>query len=185
MAETIKITLELNLNEEDLDRTVKRAARYGIGFKDMIEGFIADLSGKQRRNGSDESDLADAWMRRSYYCPYTEQTFLSFLMEEGYDPDEIAKALWLLENSYESLADAECKEESDEISDEIEENLLELEELFTRYQQELGVRHDMAEAFKGIYDFYCALERLKGKKPVFTVNDSFWTLCLNAEDGNE
>ena len=182
MAETIKIELELNLNEEDLDSTVKQAARYGIGLKDMIEGFIADLSGKQRRHGSDESDLADAWMHRTYYCPFAEQSFLSFLMEEGYEPDEIVKALWLLEDSYESLRDAECKEESDEINDEIEENLLELEELFTRYQQELGVRQEMSDAFRKIYDFYCALELLKGKRPVYTVSDSFWKLYLNTDE---
>ena len=181
MADTIKIALELHLNEEDFDSTVKQATRYGVGFKDVIEGFIADLSGKQRRHGSDESDLADAWMHRVYYCPYTTQSFLAFLLEEGYEADEIVKALWLLEDSYESLADADCKEESDEISDEIDENLLELEELFSRYKQEFGTKQDMSEAYKTIYDFYCALEMMKGRKPEYTISDALWTLYLNDE----
>lgn len=118
-------------------------------------------------------------------CPYAGDSFLKFLTLEGYKPDEIAKALWLLEDSYECLSGAECKEESDDITDDIEENFLELEELYTRYQQQTQSKMDMAAAFKSIYDVYCFLERYSGREPEYTVSDEFWVLYMSAEDEDE
>ena len=70
--------IQLNLTDEQYRRLKDQA--YQVGFDtpgELLASFVADLTGVQR-NGSDECDLANDWLRRAFDFKWKPSISVSF-----------------------------------------------------------------------------------------------------------
>lgn len=75
-----KITLTLELTQDDFMDFAKKAARVSISPESLLENMIADLICGQDTNGSDERMHMENWFNRCRPNWTTENNFLTHLM---------------------------------------------------------------------------------------------------------
>lgn len=85
--------IELNLSDEDCKRLARKCGEHGLTVGQLLENFIGDLIGGSCTNGSDERDLADQWFNRCWFGAYPEDTFLQYLLLNGYNPEHYLDVL--------------------------------------------------------------------------------------------
>ncbi|MEG1432863.1 hypothetical protein [Eubacterium sp.] len=73
-----KITLQLS--DQDCEEISIMAGRNGLSVPELLENFIADLTGGMRSNGSDERALADQWFDRCFGMFPQKNTLLCHLL---------------------------------------------------------------------------------------------------------
>lgn len=105
----------INLSDADCERLSRMCGRHGATVSELLENFIGDLVYGTYANGSDEHNIATAWLDRCYLGLQDETTFLRFLIEQG-RIDDAADALEEIEviervtaNEEEFLASGEQK----------------------------------------------------------------------------
>ncbi len=81
-SETRKITVELNLTEQELTGLLIKSGISGKTAGELLTSFVCDLVGSERRNGSDESLYAAGWLERCAF-EYRDPSYLGYLLEEG------------------------------------------------------------------------------------------------------
>ena len=86
--ETIKERqITVKLSDADCNRLTKKCGEYGLTIGGLLENFIGDLVGGTYSNGSDERDCAERWFERCCFGMFPEQTLLSHLLCNGYEPE--------------------------------------------------------------------------------------------------
>jgi hypothetical protein len=70
--------ITLNLTDEEHKEFAGYAGKCGLNMSELLENFIADLVGSDRRNGSDEQDLAAAWYDRCGFSFFPRKTLISY-----------------------------------------------------------------------------------------------------------
>ena len=80
-----KITVKLS--DADCDRLARKCGEHGLTIGELIENFVGDLVGGTYSNESDERDYADRWFERCWFGMFPEQTLLSHLLCNGYEPE--------------------------------------------------------------------------------------------------
>lgn len=58
--------LVLDITPEEYCAMRAKAAMAGVGVRDVVTQMIADMVASPRSGGSDERELAQAWLERSY-----------------------------------------------------------------------------------------------------------------------
>ena len=96
----------INLSDADCERLSRMCGRHSATVSELLENFIGDLVYGTYANGSDEHNIATAWLDRCYLGLQDETTFLRFLIEQG-RIDEAADALEEIEVVERVTADEE------------------------------------------------------------------------------
>lgn len=68
----------LNLTDEEHKQLAIYAGKSGLNIAELLQAFIADLVGSNRRNGSDEQDCASAWYDRCGFSWFPPKTLISY-----------------------------------------------------------------------------------------------------------
>lgn len=89
----MKVTINLDLSEEEVKNLKGFSADRGLTIKELMENFVSDLVGDG--NGSDERRLAYEWADRCWFShnPVECMTLLEYLRTEGEDVDDFLTAL--------------------------------------------------------------------------------------------
>ena len=108
-----KITVKLSA--ADCDRLVIKCGEHGLTIGELIENFVGDLVGGTYSNESDERDYADRWFERCWFGMFPEQTLLSHLLCNGYEPENYLDLLDCIKYAeYDKERAKEIPEEYDE-----------------------------------------------------------------------
>lgn len=96
MSDTKRRNITITLTDEDCDKLVRKCGEHGLTVGELLENFVSDLIGGHGTNGSDERDLANQWFDRCWFGMFPENTFLHFLLLNGYDPEHYLDVLdWI------------------------------------------------------------------------------------------
>lgn len=116
----LRIKMELEVLEKDLEEISQKCGLHGITVKELLENFIRDLTWSDARNGSDECERVNSWFERCWFGMFPEETFLKYLIESGQAEDFsetyehwlacVKTREWSTENGYEVSQD-ELEEE--------------------------------------------------------------------------
>lgn len=79
----VKVTLNLELHEDNLKDILYKLAADGTNLTEVLEGFINDLVYGKSSHGSDECSLARRYYDRCCYGLGEEDTFLRYLLKFG------------------------------------------------------------------------------------------------------
>ena len=101
------VSLKLNLCREDLQDVTKKCYRHGITLEELLENFIRDLNGGRTRNGSDESDRAQAYFDRCFFGMFPEITFVPYMLEYLGSSEGFIEEVESMEELEADLKDAE------------------------------------------------------------------------------
>ena len=108
-----KITVKLSA--ADCDRLAIKCGEHGLTIGEMIENFVGDLVGGTYSNESDERDYSDRWFERCWFGMFPEQTLLSHLFCNGYEPENYLDLLDCIKYAeYDKERAKEVLEEYDE-----------------------------------------------------------------------
>ena len=86
----VKVTLNLELHEDNLKDILYKLAADGTNLTEVLEGFINDLVYGKSSHGSDECSLARRYYDRCCYGLGQEDSFLRFLLKSGYMDEYLA-----------------------------------------------------------------------------------------------
>ncbi len=138
-AETLRERdIKIKLTDEEVTSLLLEATRRNTTVEELLEDFVANLTGSIRNRGSDERELANEYVERCIYSFDDNESFLQWLSIYG----DLTGVLIELDNLVEALAD-------DDI-DEIEYSQGEIREAYDEYRNAGGMES---------YDE--AIERLK------------------------
>lgn len=112
--------LKINLSDQEIEDISMMAGKVNLTVSELLENFVADLVGSDRRNGSDECDCADAWFERCWFSNYPEDTFLRYVLMELWSAKEIISDWNVLKSFEEDLKCATDSAEIAEIQDDID-----------------------------------------------------------------
>ena len=108
-----KITVKLS--DADCNRLAKKCGEYGLTVGELLENFIGDLVSGTYSNGSAERDYAKRWVERCWFGMFPEQTLLSHLLCNGYEPENYLALLNCIKYAeYDKERAKEVPEECDE-----------------------------------------------------------------------
>lgn len=127
--------LKINLTDDEVERISREAGKVNLTVPELLENFIADLVGSNRRNGSDECDRADAWFERCWFSMFPEETFLRFMLTEYYSVSNFVTTYSELRVCEDDLLDATDEEEIRSIREDIDGLRKELEEIVSEYRE--------------------------------------------------
>lgn len=122
----------LNLKDTDMMKLCKKAGSVGLPVSELLENFVADLTGSSRTNGSDERMYANQWFERCWFSFDIYYSFLSYLVEWG--GVDSAVEIW------EALEDYKEQDDLDEY--DLEEQQALQEELNNMYEEYRENRED-------------------------------------------
>ena len=80
---------------------MSKCGEYGLSAGELIAYFVGDLVGGTYSNGSDERNLANRWFERCWFGMFPENTLLSHLLDEGYNPEDYLDAMDNIETAKE------------------------------------------------------------------------------------
>lgn len=114
--ETIKERqITVKLSDADCNRLTKKCGEYGLTIGELLENFIGDLVGGTYSNGSTERDCAERWFERCCFGMFPEQTLLSHLLCNGYEPEGYLDMIDCIKSAeYDKERAKEVPEEYDE-----------------------------------------------------------------------
>lgn len=120
-------TITLNLLNEEAESLFNKAMENNLSVSELLENFIADLTYSNRRNGSDESDLADSWLERCNFPIYGEMRFCQYLASMNLFSSFLDDLSWFddVQEEYNENEDEETKNECKEELEAIQEVLKE------------------------------------------------------------
>lgn len=127
--------LKINLTDDEVERISREAGKVNLTVPELLENFIADLVGSNRRNGSDECDRADAWFERCWFSMFPEETFLRFMLTEYYSVADFVTTYSTMCSFEEDLMGATDEEEIRSIREDIDGLRKELEETVSEYRE--------------------------------------------------
>lgn len=93
--------ITVKLSDADCERLMSKCGEYGLSAGELIAYFVGDLVGGTYSNGSDERDLANRWLERCLFGMFPENTLLSHLLDEGYNPEDYLDAMDNIETAKE------------------------------------------------------------------------------------
>lgn len=131
-------TITLKLSDADVDRISIRAERHGLTVSQLLENFIGDLVGGTYSNGSDERDFADRWFDRCWFGMFPEYNFLTYVLDNWIDVDDVLDDYERLNDMKEDLEVEEDPEDIEYFESEIQELEDEFKRMFDDYLS--GVR---------------------------------------------
>lgn len=125
--------ITVKLSDTDCERLVRKCGEHGLTVDELLENFVSDLIGGQGTNGSDERDLANQWFNRCWFGAYPEDTFLQYLLINGYNPGHYLDVL-------DNIKDAEGTKQraADHPEDYDPEELSYLDDDIADWQEELA-----------------------------------------------
>lgn len=138
-------TLNINIAENDARYLFDLAAEHGISMAELIENFLNDLSGGNRRNGSDESRLAKNWFDRCWFGMFPEETFVHYLLERS-EMDEFMDELEYFEDLKEILRETDDEGEKAGYQMDCEQSKNELENYYQKYLKRYS-KHEKTQSF--------------------------------------
>lgn len=117
--------ITVKLSDADCERLVKKCGEHGLTVGELIVNFIGDLVDGTYSNGSDERMYAEQWFERCFFRMPPEQTLLSHLLCNGYEPEDYLDVLddietAIKEKEYLTEHPEEANEEAQYIDDDIE-----------------------------------------------------------------
>lgn len=176
-------TLKLALTDEEAERICRFAGENGLTVSQLIENFIADLTGSGRTNGSDERSLARLWVGR---CIFWEKSGFLKDMMNTWDVEHILK-LW------EDIQEAEKKLKTctdEESTAYIMEDLIPMREELREYYDDYLKFHEsspetLEEGMQRLAQWKENSDRLKGYLTRVKMYDGSRILeQLKTEEGN-
>lgn len=110
--ETLKErTVTLRLTDDDCKRLMNRCSYAGMSVPELLEQFIADLTGGAFCNGSDECELVTKWYFRSQFCPCNPANLIQWTAVNLYGLSSLSQLLEDIESAVECLKDYEINPE--------------------------------------------------------------------------
>lgn len=155
--ETKNRTVFIPLTDRQVERLAEISAGQSMSIGELLGAFIGDLTGIYA-NGSDEMNLAEAWLKRCAFDMFEPETFLKFL----YDHGELNTAKECMEEIL--MLQEETQEDPEEVRNELrgfihsEEETL--QNLYSDYCEAVSNPEDVAEAFDSVRSYTKELCRL-------------------------
>ena len=146
--------MKIDLNKEAHKKLFEYAENVGLTCEELIRGFIADLTGTNGTNGSDERESAYKWYERAYRPEYNIYHAINGNM---WDMDTLIDTIEERQEYINELPDYQDGKHEDERKAcifEIESRSEELEELERAYYE-----NDGGEDFRA--DLHRLIERYK------------------------
>ena len=159
------MNITLDLSNKEIKRLSEKAVAAGMSVKELLEGFIGDLTGGEHTNGSDERDLANQWYNRIRF--YSDrQTFLQFLIEwDNFKSiaDNLKRAVELeLNLAAANISGGVPETKKTAIQEEISYLRKEIDDYYTEYAQTTDRPQSYEDATGELYDYITELEKLGG-----------------------
>ena len=159
------MNITLDLSNKEIKRLSEKAVAAGMSVKELLEGFIGDLTDGEHTNGSDERDLANQWYNRSR--SYSDrQTFLQFLIEwDNFKSiaDNLKRAVELeLNLAAANISGGVSETKETAIQEEISYLRKEIDDYYTEYAQTTDRPQSYEDATGELYDYITELEKLGG-----------------------
>ena len=153
-ADTLKERdIKLSLTDEETRSLLLEAARRNTTVEELLEDFVANLTGSIRSRGSDERDLAERYVDRCIYSFDDNESFLQWLSIYG----DLTGALIDLNAISEISAHRDRYEEPDV---DLEYYKQSLEEAYGEYRS-AGGKEGYDEALERLRDYQKTKERVK------------------------
>ena len=111
-------TIKIHLSENDCKKLSELCGMYGLTVPRLLQGFIGDLVGGTATNGSDERELARAYINRAWFH-MVDDSLLKWLIDYDYDIDNFLSYFELIEENRSMLEDA-VKNPSEYDEDELD-----------------------------------------------------------------
>lgn len=140
--------VKLKLTDEEVESICREAARRNTTVEELLEDFVANLTGSIRNRGSDEREYAYQYVERCIYSFDDNESFLQWLAVYGNEEEII-----------DCITDYEEALKTDDI-DEIEYNRREIEDAYEEYKT-AGGKEDWYEALGRLKTYQKTKERLK------------------------
>ena len=146
------------MSDNDCRELARIAATQGMQPADLLAAFIGDLTGGTHCNGSDEREIARAWLDRTCFELSAAPDFVKYLADR-----------WLIDNAAESMSEVETlREEMQEESEEdaaetagiIQREEMALHEDFKEYQADTEAPETEAEAMQVLREYTRELDRM-------------------------
>ena len=157
-------TITLKLSDADVERVSIRAERHGLTVSQLLENFIGDLVGGTYSNGSDECDFADRWFDRCWFGMFPEYNFLTYVLENWIDVDDVLGDYERLNDMKEDLKLEEDPEEIEWFKSEIEDLEEQFSDMFEDYRKTVheGEPDDLETGIKRLKEYRDRLTSFRG-----------------------
>lgn len=146
-----KRTLTIELSDEDMEQFCKKAGSANLTVGKLIENFIADLTGGEGTNGSDERMYISQWFCRCGFSSLWDMSFMAWLIDMELLEDAIYEWEFIQYINKMAVKDQDAQEELDEHWDN-------LKSWFDEYRDAGGEHNDLEKemertmAWKQEYD---------------------------------
>ncbi len=122
----------LKLKDMEMIDLCRKAGSVGLSVSELLENFVADLTGSSKTNGSDERMYVNQWFERCWFSFDIYDSFLCYLVE--WESVDRAVEIW------EELEDYKEQDDLDEY--DLEEQQALQEEIDEMYEEYLENRED-------------------------------------------
>lgn len=145
--------VKLKLTDEEVESLCREAARRNTTVEELLEDFVANLTGSIRNRGSDERELAYQYVERCIYSFDDNESFLQWLSVY----DELESVLVSLGEIDEIEAH---KDRYEDAEDELEYHKQEVEDAYEEYKN-AGGKEEWYKALEQLRAYQKTKERLK------------------------
>ena len=143
--------ITIKLSDEDMEQFCKKAGSANLTVGKLIENFIADLTGGEGTNGSDERMYISQWFCRCGFSAFWDMSFMAWLIDMELLEDAIYEWEFIQYINKMAVKDQDDQEELDEHWDN-------LKSWFDEYRDAGGEHNDLEKemertmAWKQEYD---------------------------------
>ena len=169
MNKTKKRAFTLELTDKETAAFIEKCFRDGTTPAEVLEGFICDLTGVDRTNGSDEQDFSQQYYERCGYGFFLSgeyRTFTQWLLKE-YRIDAMRDVLDDVKTFEEEIAylkehPEECEEgELEDLEAELNGSKEDIEESYREYTKDIKSPDTLEDGIKGVREYLKMIERIK------------------------